>query len=149
MCDKLVHKGPDFLKCFLNHLRMQELYNRVMTRNPYMIRFAADQFKTKKMCNEAFGKNPWHSLEYIPDCFTTQEMWTKAVEKYPSNLRYVLDHFKTQQMCEKAVVCNPFALDYIPDRFKTYKMCIKAVEEDPWSLESIPDHLCSMFLIGL
>ena len=120
-----------------------------MTRNSYMIRIATDQFKTKKMCNEAFGKNPWQSLEYIPDCFTTQEMRTKVVEKYPSNLRYVLDHFKTQQMCEKAVACNPFALDYIPDRFKTYKMCIKAVEEDPWSLESVPDHLCSMILIGL
>ena len=55
----------------------------------------------------------------IPDCFRTQGMCIKAVEKDPWQLYYVPDHFKAKEMYDKSVKDYFFSLQYIPDWFVT------------------------------
>ena len=51
-----------------------------------------------------------NSLEYVPDCYITQEMCEKAVDTYPSTVIHVFNCYKTQKICEKAVDTCPFML---------------------------------------
>ena len=44
-----------------------------------------------------------HSLEFAPDCFKTDDMCKKAVEKCPSILKHVLNHLKREKMHNWAV----------------------------------------------
>ena len=49
------------------------------------------------MCKKAVDYYP-HSLEYVPDCFITQEMCEKAVDTYPSTVIYVPDCWDTRNV---------------------------------------------------
>ena len=64
--------------------------------------FIPDHLKTQEICDKVVTRNP-RMLDYIPDKFKTQEMYIKAVEVGPFQLRNVHDEFKTQKMCIKAV----------------------------------------------
>ena len=44
-----------------------------------------------------------HSLEYVPDCYMTQEMY-KEVGTYPSALMHVSNCYETQKMCKKLLI---------------------------------------------
>ena len=50
------------------------------------------------MCNEVVYIMP-KAFHGILDCFKTQDMCKKAVEKDPSMLKYVPDHFKAGLVC--------------------------------------------------
>ena len=43
-------------------------------------------------------------LDYVPDCYETQEMREKAVSKEPFMLKYCLDKYKSQEMCKKMLM---------------------------------------------
>ena len=47
-----------------------------------MLLFVPDHFKTQEMCNKAMEKDPW-LLGDVPDCFKTQEMCIRALEVDP------------------------------------------------------------------
>ena len=54
------------------------------------------------MCNKAVDNYP-HALEFVPDCYMTQEVCDKAVDTYPSTIKFVSECYKTQEMCDRAV----------------------------------------------
>ena len=62
------------------------------------LEFVPDCFKTQEMCNEAVCINPL--LAFVPDYFKTEETCNRAVRNKPYTLKYVLNHLKTQEMCE-------------------------------------------------
>ena len=49
-------------------------------------------------------------------------MCNQAVDNYVDALEYVPECFKTQEMCDKVVDTCPFVFDSIPDRYKTHKL---------------------------
>ena len=49
------------------------------------------------MCNRAVD-NYHHTLEFIPDCFKTQEKFNKTVSTYPSVIQFVPECCKTRKM---------------------------------------------------
>ena len=51
------------------------------------------------------------------------------------------DCFKTQGMCIRVVEKRPWVLELVPPHFKTQKMCNDVVEKRPWQLFDVPDHL--------
>ena len=58
-----------------------------------------------------------HALEFVPECFLTQNMYYKAVNTYPRTIKLVPKHFTAQEMCDKAV--NRFFCIYsIPKMIK-------------------------------
>ena len=68
----------------------QELYDKVVTCNPWQLRFILAHFKTQKICIKAVKEEPW-LLGFIPA------------------------HVKTQEMCDDAVEKNSWGLDDTPD----------------------------------
>ena len=54
------------------------------------------------MCNQTVN-NYADALEYVPECFKTQDIYDKAVDNYPSAIQCVPECFKTQEMFDKAV----------------------------------------------
>ena len=45
-------------------------------------------------CNKAVDNYP-HALEFVPDCYKTQEMCNKAVNIYRSTTKFVLKYYET------------------------------------------------------
>ena len=62
-------------------------------------------------------------------------MCYKAVNTYHSTIQFVPDCFKTQEMSDKAVNKCFLAFIFIPDRDKTQEMCDRAVSKDRFMLE--------------
>ena len=54
------------------------------------------------MCNKAVD-NYFHSLEFVPECFMTQEMCHKAVNIYFSTITFAPECLMTRDMCDIAV----------------------------------------------
>ena len=48
--------------------------------------------------------------ECVPDCHKNQEMFNKAVDNYPHALEFVLECFMTQEICDKPV--NTYLIPY-------------------------------------
>ena len=55
------------------------------------------------MCNKAVDNYP-HALEFVPECYKTQNICDKAVDTYPSTTQFVPECQKTQEMSNKAVI---------------------------------------------
>ena len=47
------------------------------------------------MCNKAVDNYP-HALEFVTECYKTQNMCDKAVDTYPSTTKFVPEFHKTQ-----------------------------------------------------
>ena len=63
-------------------------------------------------------------LKFIPDCFKTQEICEKAIERWLYALALVPDHSKTKQMYKTAVLSDPKKLRFVLNNFKTHIMCV-------------------------
>ena len=63
----------------------------------------------EKEAEEDWRKDPW-VLRFIPDRFKTQEICIKALEVGLWELKDVPDHFKTQETCDDAVRRSHFYL---------------------------------------
>ena len=62
---------------------------------PRYLKLIPDDLMTQEMCNKAVEKNPW-LMHYVPLKFGPQEMCYKAVDKYLHPMRDVPGHLKTQ-----------------------------------------------------
>ena len=72
--DGVLLRMPLVLLFFVSdHLKMQQMCNKAVAFNPYMLNEIPDHFKTQAMCNEAVRREPW-LLKIIPDLFKTEEM---------------------------------------------------------------------------
>ena len=78
---------------------------------------------------------------HVPICYTTREMFCKAVDTYASTLKHVSICYKTHKICEKFVCKEPFVLKYFLSKYKSQEMCSKAVDACPLLLILVPD-LC-------
>ena len=56
-----------------------------------------------------------HVIEFVPECYKTQNMCDKAVNTYPSTIEFVPECYKTQKTCDKAVNKCLFLFDSIRD----------------------------------
>ena len=65
--------------------------------------YSVDIYKFAKLEIETTMKNP-EMLKFVPDHFKTRKMCKHPVKKLPDLLRYVRDLYKTQQMCHKAIL---------------------------------------------
>ena len=74
--------------------------NKVVEKAPWIIVLydVPDHLKTQEMCNRVVRTVP-NAFHRIPDHFKTQEMCKKAVEKDPRMLKCVPDHFKAGLVC--------------------------------------------------
>ena len=70
------------------------------------------------MCHEAVERDPW-MLEFVPDQYKTQKMCHEAVQSDTWMLEDVPDQYKTQKMCNEAVERDPRVLEHVPDWFVT------------------------------
>ena len=77
----------------------------------------AEEEEQQEEGEEGWLKDPL-VLRFIPDCFKTQEMCIKALEAGLWELKDVPDHFKTQGMRDDAVQRSPFYLEYVSDHLK-------------------------------
>ena len=68
-------------------------------------------------------------LQFIPECYKTQEICDKAVDTCLFVFDSVADWYKTQEMCDKFVSKKPFML----------KMCDKLFISYLLTLECVPD----------
>ena len=57
-------------------------------------------------------------------------MCDEAVDTHPSTIKFVPECYRTQEMCYKAVNKCFFVLDSILDRFKTQELYDRVVSED-------------------
>ena len=46
-------------------------------------------------------------------------MCNKAVDNYPRTLEFVLECYKTQNMCDKAVSTRSSTIQFVPECYKT------------------------------
>ena len=108
---------------------IKEVYDRTM---PFDL--IPDCFKTQGMCVKVVEKDPWW-LKDVPGKFKTHEIYDKAVRSDPNRLRFSPVHIKIQEICNEAIKKEPWMLEDVPDHFKKQKKCEKAVEK-----KHVPDY---------
>ena len=74
-------------------------------------------------------------------------MCDKDVNTYHSAIQFLRDCYNTQEMCDKAVKRCFLAFIYIPDRHKTQERCDEAVDDFPAALKLIPDWFATKKLL--
>ena len=62
----------------------------------------------------------------------------KAVDNYTHALEFVRECFKTQNKCDKAFNTSLFAIEFVPEYCKTQEICDKAVHTCPFAFDSVP-----------
>ena len=74
------------------------------------------------------------TIKFVPECFKTQEMCNKAVNRCFFVFNSIPDQQKTQKICDRVVSEDPFLKMYVPDQYKTQQMCDEAVDDflAPW-----------------
>ena len=83
---------------------LSKLYHAYMVEKDHTecSKYVPDHFKTQEMCNKAVKHDSW-MIKYVPDQFKTEEMCKELVTHKAWMLDYVPDRLKTQEMCNKAV----------------------------------------------
>ena len=66
------------------------------------------------MCNKAV-ENYLHALEFVPECYKTQNMCDKAVNTYSATIEFVPKCYNIQKVCAKAFNKHLFVFDSILD----------------------------------
>ena len=90
------------------------------------------------MCDKAI--NTYHStIQFVPDCYKTQEMCDQTVNKCFLAFAYIPDQYKNQEMCDRAISEDAFMLVYCPGKYKTQRMCDEAVYDCLAALKFILD----------
>ena len=69
---KAIEDDPETLRFVPDHLKTQEMCEKVVEEEPYTLRLVPDYFKMKKMCERVVNKYPC-ALQCVPDWFVTQE----------------------------------------------------------------------------
>ena len=128
MCDEAVRIEPRSLSFVPDHFKTEDLWIKVVWKNPYALDYVPDYIMTQKICNEAVGENP-AAISLVPDCFKTQEMCIIALEVDPWLLNGIIDYLKTQKMCDNVVRRDPYSLQFIPGWFVTQEQ-IKIWDDD-------------------
>ena len=91
-----------------------------------MLTKISDYSKFQEMCNKLVEKDP-EILEFVPNHFKTHKICVKVFQNLLFVIIHVLDEYKTGQMCEKVILENPWMLGVIPNHYKIQNMCEKAV----------------------
>ena len=79
------------------------------------------------MRNKAIENN-LHALEFVSQCYKTQNMYDKAVDTYLSAIKFVPECYKTQKMSHRAVHKRFFlylVISLINIKFKKYVTYMK------------------------
>ena len=58
------------------------------------------------MCDKSI--NTHLSIQFVPECYKTQEMCDKAVNRCFFVFIYILDWCKTHEMCDRVISEDPF-----------------------------------------
>ena len=88
---------------FSNKVDMtQEMWNRKVQSEPWVLEDVPDQYKTQEMYNEAVRRQPWMP-EFVPDQFVTQEMCNKAKQGDPEALRFGLACRSSWRSCKRSL----------------------------------------------
>ena len=111
---------------------------KTIMKNPEILKFIPDHFKTKHMCNYAVKKLPF-VIRYVPDQYKTKKMCNRVILEKGGTLKSAPNRYKTKEMCNKAVDNYAHALEFVSDRYKTQEMCIKAVDNYPYTIKFVPD----------
>ena len=59
-----------------------------------------------------------HALEFVPECYMTQEMCDKAVNRCFFVFDSIPNQFETQEMCNNIIAEDPFSMRFVPDQYK-------------------------------
>ena len=108
-------KNDEFLEATASELSLVErkMFIQASEREPVLLKFIFDRFKTQEICGKAIAVKGW-------------------------TLCFVTDHFKSLEMCE-AIEEDPWSLANVPDHIKNQEICRRVVEEDPYMLKSVLD----------
>ena len=90
------------------------------------------------MCDKAVDTDPC-ALKCLPECFMTQEMCDKAVNRCFLYLFLILIDIKLKKCLTEVFLKILFSLRSVPDQYKTQKMCDKGVDDSIGTLKLIPD----------
>ena len=101
-------------------------------------------YKTQKICDKAVDRHP-STIKFVPECYKNQQMCYKAVNRCFFVFDSIPDQYKTQEICDIVVSLYPFLIVYCPDKYKTKKIC--HVDDCLVALEFIPDWFVSSKMI--
>ena len=79
--------------------------------------YSPENCKSLKSSIEAIIKNP-EMLRFFTDYFKTKMMGKNVVKKLLFVVRYVRDQHKTQEICNKLILENGGTLIFLPDYYK-------------------------------
>ena len=82
------------------------------------------------------SKNVWWSCQYlsfyikfVPDCYKTQEICDKAVNRCFLPFIHIHDWYKTEEKCHSNISEDPFSIMSCPYKYKTQRMCDDVVDD--------------------
>ena len=84
--------------------------------------------KPNKCVKRQFKKLPF-VMRYVPDSHKTQKLRNKAVDDYVDVLEYVAECFKSQEMCDKVVDAGHFVFYSILINLRYKKYVTKLFEK--------------------
>ena len=69
---------------FPEQCKTQEICDRIVSENPFMLKYCHDRYKTQEMCDEAVD-DCLSALKFVPDWFLTAKMIKKLHETLFTN----------------------------------------------------------------
>ena len=90
-----VVKSRELLKSVPDHLKTKQMCKHVFKKLPYLLRCVTDQYKTQKICDKVLLENG--NIKPVSHCYKNQEMCSKAAGNYPHSLEFVPECFMTQE----------------------------------------------------
>ena len=90
------------------------------------------------MCDKVVNTYP-SGIKFVPECFMTQKICDKAVNKYFFVFDSIPDHYKNREIGVTVFSEDHSLIVYCPDKYKTQRMCDEAVDDCLAALKLVPD----------
>ena len=118
----------------------KEFYLKKCIQNPLMLIYTPIEYRTKKICDNAFNIDPT-LIAILPDRYRTKDKCDLILEKYPFMLRYIPEHFLTKSIIQNILNIYPMLVCCVPDKFlkeDNYYMLSALVKKEPNTIKYMP-----------
>ena len=84
-CDKAADTCPFAFGSVPDLYKSQEMYDKVVFKEPFMLKYCLDRYKTQKICDKAVVFLP--TLKFVSDWFVTNKMLEKSYVAFSNDDR--------------------------------------------------------------
>ena len=129
-------KNPKILKFDPDCFKTKKMCKHAVKKLLDQFRCVPDQCKTQKLCNKVIVENSG-TLMSVSDCY--RNLLHKGDDNYHHALEFASEFFITQEGCDKVVNTHSSTIQFVPECYKTQKICNKSFNKSSLDFLNIID----------